>query len=72
MIKMSEEKIREMCNDIYEGGEWQPMIDYITNLQNQNNQMSLLLERISKFIPLHYPETLSEIQNFLNKIEHND
>lgn len=69
---MNETQIRKMCNDIYEGGEWQPMIDCITNLQNQNNQLLLLLERVSKFIPLHYPETLSEIKIFLNNSKHKD
>lgn len=64
---MNEEQIKKMCNDIYQGGDWQPLIDYILNLQNENNHMILLLERVSKFIPLHYPETLEEIKNLLNK-----
>ena len=49
------------------------------NLENENqrlkqqiNGICLLLERVQKFIPLHYPETLLEIKNFLNKNKHND
>ena len=41
---MNEEQIRKMCNDIYEGGEWQPMIDYITNLQQENHELKSKLE----------------------------
>ena len=42
---MNEEQIRKMCNDIYEGGEWQPMIDYITNLQQENEELKKKLDR---------------------------
>ena len=37
---MNEEQIKEMCNDIYTGGDWKPMIDYITNLQKENKHLS--------------------------------
>ena len=47
---MSEEEIKKICNDIYEGGEWQPMIDYITNLQQENKQLKELYEKTCKHL----------------------
>lgn len=42
---MSEEKIREMCDDIYQGGDWQPMIDYVTDLQEKLKIATAMLTR---------------------------
>ena len=36
---MNKEQIRKMCDDIYCGESWQPMIDYITNLQQENERL---------------------------------
>lgn len=36
---MNEKQIREMCDDIYCGESWQPMIDYIINLQNRITEL---------------------------------
>ena len=35
---MSEDEIKHMCCEIYQGGEWQPMINYILNLQKELEQ----------------------------------
>ena len=63
---MNEEQIREMCNEIYTGGEWQPMIDYITNLQTKyENQIhrymnlkeyTTNLQEENEFLKLNNPE----------------
>lgn len=47
---MSEEEIRKMCSNIYEGEDWQPMIDFI---QKQNNEINKLKEGLYKILKLN-------------------
>ena len=58
---MNEEQIRKMCNDIYEGGEWQPMIDYITNLQQENKIKDTNWESLKYYLEkLYYKDYIEE------------
>ena len=58
---MNEEQIKEMCNDIYTGGDWKPMIDYITNLQKENDILNDITES--------YEETSKEDQEEMEKLQ---
>lgn len=45
---MSKDEIRSMCCDIYEGGEWEPMVDYILNLQEELKQQKRQIKNIQE------------------------
>ena len=47
---MNEEQIKEMCDDIYTGGDWEPMIDYITNLQKENERLNNIIDELEESI----------------------
>ena len=62
---LDKRQLRLMCNDIYEGGDWQTMIDYITNLQEENKK----LEKRNKEIYEGFMATTQELCEYAEKID---
>lgn len=43
---MSEYEIREMCNSIYEGGYWEPMIDLIQGKDKEIERLNKIRQQV--------------------------
>ena len=42
--------IRQMCNDIYEGESWQPMIDLIEEKDKEIERLKNIISKVIKYI----------------------
>lgn len=66
MIKMNEEEIiKKMCNDIYEGESWQPMIDLI---KNKNKRIEELKNGLHKILKLNEYMIHCSSKRVINKL----
>jgi len=47
-MTMSEEELKAICNDIYEGGEWNYIIKYVLDLQDKIEKQQKEIEELKK------------------------
>ena len=72
---MSEEEIRKMCSNIYEGEEWQPMIDLVQSKDKEIKSLKQALKdtiESSKIIEKEQKEEIERLNNIINNtaVEH--
>ena len=59
---MNEEEINKMCNDIYEGGYWEPMIDLIQGKDKEIERLNNIINELEKWLRSEI-KRIEELQN---------
>lgn len=73
---MSEEELKSMCNDIYEGGEWEPIIDLIKSKDKEIERLNNIIKGLREERDYLFNKTTTEsnyeidrLNNIINELE---